>query len=668
MSHNKEAGIEGYVTYSLNTDPMKDTGFHHKINASECAVELLDHLLEPVVLYLPVWSEIQDSRTIIDFEVGYTNQEAAEKFNIRKEQLLSQQKLNTVYKDSTLKASWFNLLLQVYETGTKAERRYYNPNTAQHYNLLCTRVGQGVLTMARDITREVQSKKEKEQQACFAASMLNATINGLFALEAVRNEQGQIVDFLFLKVNETFARIIGKKEEEVVGKSYISVLPQTKVNGLFDLKCRVIETGETIVKEIYYEGDGIDKWYLVAMTKLGENGIVETVTDINETKIQKAIIQKHHNRLAGIFETSHAGLYTLSPIRDEQGQITDFRFDLVNQAVASYLGVTAEELVGTLGSQYFPAYKTNGLFDKYIEVMKTGQPATFDLHYADGYDNFFSIKVAKIEDEILGTFTDQSYLKRMQRELEASIAELKRSNASLEQFAHAASHDLQEPLRKITLYTEKFEERYGDALEDEAFGYIERIKTAGKRMRRLIQDLLVFAEVGANRNAFEEVDLRQLVGEVLNDLEVAINERDAVIFIECLGKIKGDSLHLQQLFQNLIGNSLKYSRPEVRPHITIVSKAVAGKESGFALAAHELEKPFWLIELKDNGQGFSQEQATQIFKIFQRLPQHRTEYVGTGIGLAIVQRVVENHCGYIKAEGIPNEGALFKILLPAHTS
>ncbi|ANE51273.1 sensor histidine kinase [Flavisolibacter tropicus] len=669
MNHSQETGIEGYATYPLDTGPIKDVGFHQKINAHECAVELLDHLLEPVVLYLPVWSEVQEPHTIIDFEVGYVNKEAADTFNIRKEQLLSQQIFNNVYKDSTLKASWFNLLAQVYETGGKAEKRYYDPSTEHHYNLLCTRVGKGILTMARDITREVQSKKEKEQQAGFIASMLNATINGLFALEAVRDEEGEIIDFRFLKLNETFARIIGKKEEDVIGKSYSAMLPLAKANGLFELKCQVIETGETIIKEAFYEGDDINKWYLIAITKLGENGIVEMVTDITEMKRAKEEVERLAKRFEAVISTSHSGIQTFKPVYDEQGEIVDFRMCIVNQTIGTYIGQAAESLSGQLASTYFPAYKTNGLFEIYKDCYENGTCSQFDFHYEDGYDVYFNLQVAKIDDEILVSLTDHTALQHAQRELEASIADLKRSNASLEQFAHAASHDLQEPLRKIMLYAEKFEERYGDTLNDEAFGFIERIKTSGKRMRRLIQDLLIFAEVGgANRDAFEEVDLNQLIGEVLNDLEVAISERDAVIWLEGLGKIKGDSLHLQQLFQNLLSNSLKYSRPDVRPHITIVSKAVVGKDTGFVLAPQESEKPFWLIELKDNGQGFTQEQATQIFKIFQRLPQHRTEYAGTGIGLAIVQRVVENHCGYIRAEGIPDEGATFKILLPVRTA
>ena len=118
--------------------------------------------------------------------------------------------------------------------------------------------------------------------------------------------------------------------------------------------------------------------------------------------------QKYDSRLQIVFDTARAGMYTLIPVRDEQGKIIDFRFGLVNQAVASYLGLKAEDLVGTLGSVHFPAYKTNVLFDRYVETIKTGNPAIFDLHYADGYDNFFTINVVKMGDELFGTFTDHS--------------------------------------------------------------------------------------------------------------------------------------------------------------------------------------------------------------------------------------------------------------------
>jgi signal transduction histidine kinase len=369
--------------------------------------------------------------------------------------------------------------------------------------------------------------------------------------------------------------------------------------------------------------------------------------------------------LQTIIDVMQTGIHTLKPIVDGKGEILDFRIHLVNEALLTMINPQPEEVVGAVAGEYWPGYKENGLFDIYKDSYLTGNKRLFEFHYKeDDLDIFINTQVVKLNNELLVTATNVTELKCMQMELEASVAELKRSNASLEQFAHASSHDLQEPLRKIITYTDKLLEEYAPDLNDDVFGYLERIRTAGKRMRRLIQDLLIFAEVGSSQNEHTRIDLTNLVQDVLIDLEVAIVERDAKIHVGSLGYIMGDSLHIQQLFQNLIGNALKYSRHDVRPEIFITAKVTAGENTGLDLAGQEIFQQFHEIEIKDNGQGFSKEEAASIFKIFTRLPQHRTETTGTGIGLAIVQRVVENHRGYIIAEGRPGEGATFKIFFP----
>jgi signal transduction histidine kinase len=365
-----------------------------------------------------------------------------------------------------------------------------------------------------------------------------------------------------------------------------------------------------------------------------------------------------------VISTSQSGVHTFKPVFDENGEIVDFRITMVNQTIGAYIGQTVEALTGALASVYFPAYKSNGIFAVYKDCYLNDTRHHFDFHYEDGYDVFFNLLVVKLDDEVLVTLTDHTALKRLQREQEALIAELKRSNASLEQFAHAASHDLQEPLRKIMVYADRLLREHAENINDTGYGYLERIRTASRRMHRLVQDLLIFAEVGANKNAVEEVDLNKLVEGVLSDLEVAILERDANVHTGRLGTVKGDSLHLQQLVQNLLSNSLKYARHGVPPEIFISSLFVRGAETGLALSEPEMQQQYCLLTVRDNGQGFSAEEAGQIFKIFQRLPQHRTEQSGTGIGLAIVQRVVENHKGYITAEGVPGEGATFNVYLP----
>lgn len=432
------------------------------------------------------------------------------------------------------------------------------------------------------------------------------------------------------------------------------------------------------LKQIYFHPhptekpfhDSINNTYITLFFSKVNEGVMVIVRDVTAVTrlrlMNEEMIEQTVHKLQVIFEHSRAGMYTLKALRNEKGEIEDFKFGLVNQAVASYLGMKAEDIAGSLGSTYFPAYKTNGLFDRYVESMTTGLPATFDIHYEDGYDNYFTIHVVPIGDELFGTFTEHTSLKRLQRELEGSIAELKRSNASLEQFAHAASHDLQEPLRKIWKYATQLAEEYGDELGDSAFEFVEKIRTASKRMQVLIRDLLVFAEVGSAPDENELIDLDQVLKEVIHDLEVSILERDAELNVGALGKIHGNSIHLHQLFQNLLSNSLKYSRPGVIPKIDLVAERVRGFDTGFELGEFEKSKMFLKIILSDNGQGFNEEDAKHIFKIFQRLPQHRHEHSGTGIGLAIVQRVIQTHKGYIKAEGRPGEGATFTLIFPVN--
>jgi len=629
------------------------------LKPEEWITELLESQQGAVIIYKPLWENSAASAPS-EFEELYVNSKATSLANLQHQLIVMPEEANAGNVQTL-----FQQLNNCIQTGQKFKRKFRRFDSGSYYQVNGTPISQGVLTVIDDITSEVQASLEREQQVGLVSGILNATVSGVFAMEAVYSDDAEIIDFRFLKINRAFAELLHKSPDTIIGRSYKTILPETITNGLFDLKCEVVKTGNTIEREIFYKGDGIDRWFHISISPLGKNGIVETFTDITGSKKDKEEALRSAHRFHTVISTSQSGFHLFKPEYDEAGNIIDFRIIMVNQTIGDYIGQTTETLAGALASTYFPAYKSNGLFEIYRDAYLTGESRRFDFHYEDGYDVFFNLLVVKIDDELLVSLTDHTANKRLQRELEASIAELKRSNASLEQFAHAASHDLQEPLRKIVVFTDKLMAEQGENLDDASFGYLERIRTAGKRMHRLIQDLLVFAEVGANRNPFENVDLNGLVNEVLTDLEVAIAERDAQVQVGTLGIIKGDSLHLQQLFQNLIGNSLKYSRLEVVPQINITATLIAGSDTDLDLNDQEKQQQYYLIELKDNGQGFTNEEASQMFKIFQRLPRHRNDHNGTGIGLAIVQRVVQNHKGFITAEGVPGEGATFKIYLPA---
>lgn len=230
--------------------------------------------------------------------------------------------------------------------------------------------------------------------------------------------------------------------------------------------------------------------------------------------------------------------------------------------------------------------------------------------------------------------------------------ELIRSNQHLEEFAHAASHDLKEPIRKIRFFVDHLiGQLRGVALEaaQESFARIQR---ATQRMGDLIDDLLLYSHVSQKPLEREPVDLQEKVQRVLEDLELSIDDRRAIIHVGTLPVVHGYSRQLQQLLQNLISNAVKYSRPDHAPEVTITatSEEVMG-------IRHQV------ICIQDKGIGFEQKFADQIFNMFARL-HAKTEYSGTGVGLAIVRKVVENHNGFIRVKSAPGQGALFQIFLP----
>jgi PAS domain S-box-containing protein len=248
------------------------------------------------------------------------------------------------------------------------------------------------------------------------------------------------------------------------------------------------------------------------------------------------------------------------------------------------------------------------------------------------------------------------------RELEMKNKELERSNENLEEFAHAASHDLKEPIRKIHFFTDLLKGQLSERLTDEEKNTFRRIENASQRMGSLIDDLLLYSHVSQRPHQKEEVDLNEKIRKVLEDLDLDIQQKKAVIKVEHLPIVKGYRRQLQQMLQNLVGNALKYNKPGIPPQITIRSRIVSAKEAGI-FPGEGMQDQYHLIEISDNGIGFEQHESERIFQMFQRLHANK-EYHGTGVGLAIVRKVVENHHGKIIAESEPGEGAIFRIYLP----
>jgi signal transduction histidine kinase len=233
-------------------------------------------------------------------------------------------------------------------------------------------------------------------------------------------------------------------------------------------------------------------------------------------------------------------------------------------------------------------------------------------------------------------------------ELERRARELARSNAELEQFASIASHDLQEPLRKVRTFTERVRELDADTLSDRGLDYLQRANTSAERMQRLIEDLLVFSRVAMQTRPFTPVDLGQVTHDVLEDLDDLVRRSGARVTVGALPTINADAPQMRQLMQNLISNALKFRREDTTPEVDI-SAATDGD---------------WVtIVVRDNGIGFETQYARRIFRVFERL-HGRGAYPGTGIGLALCRKIADRHGGSVRAQSIVGEGSTFTVRLP----
>lgn len=253
------------------------------------------------------------------------------------------------------------------------------------------------------------------------------------------------------------------------------------------------------------------------------------------------------------------------------------------------------------------------------------------------------------------TRKDNYQLKEMQKrlfenqeELQQKIVELNRSNYELEQFAHLASHDLQEPLRKLFFYSDVIKKRYSESIDHSGIMMLNNMTLAASRMKELINDLLSYSQLQQQKLLFESVDLNAIMEDIIREMDLMIKEKNATIEVSNLPNITGNSLRLRQLFTNLISNALKYSKKNVSPEIMVTGRPVDDTV---------------VISVHDNGIGFEEEYSEKIFGLFERL-HTRDKFPGTGIGLSICKRIAELHHGSISARSVPNEYSIFEVILP----
>jgi signal transduction histidine kinase len=341
---------------------------------------------------------------------------------------------------------------------------------------------------------------------------------------------------------------------------------------------------------------------------------------------------------------------------------TDLNLISVNAVTENLLNKSKYDLLGKNFTELFPGYvHTDYFLDLKMsalghtiknKLIKTAINRCYDTSFIPLFENEKQYAVLVIARDTTEYFNKEDSLIKLNEQLNLKNMQLMTVNGELEHFSNLLSHDLQEPLRKIKVYSELISDKLSVGLEKNSF---KKIMQSADRMKHLIHNALDYVKTGNADVAFEKVDLEQLLAATLIDLDLKISEKNAHIKTDTLPEVPGIKYQLGQVFYNIISNALKYNT--ALPEIDILCKALTKKENG-------RENHFFEISFKDNGIGFDEKYKTDIFSPFTRL-QSRAEFEGSGLGLALVKKIIDNHCGFIDVESQIGVGSVFKILLPA---
>jgi len=393
---------------------------------------------------------------------------------------------------------------------------------------------------------------------------------------------------------------------------------------------------------------------------ISEQSKIEALTD--ELNASKAL-------LAAILNSTYYGIANYAPIRNESGIITDFRIVFTNAEVPGNFGKKVENVIHRTCREVYPGIFENGIFEKMVHVIDNGNAETYEVAvFENGQTIWLAAAIEKVGDSVTVTSKNitsekesalhlekvNALLEKKEALLEQKNSKLQSQNEELASFNYIASHDLQEPLRKIRIFTSRILELESGNLQEASQGYFENIGKTAERMQNLINDLLAYSGMDSENLKMKETDLNVILKQVLAAIEDISESKSVQFKFDDLPVIYGIPPLLEQLFSNIIINALKYSREGVAPEISVSYEPAQIKNTKY----HK-------IAVADNGIGFEAQYKDKIFEVFQRL-HGKKEYGGTGVGLAICKKIMQYHNGLIAAEGIPGEGAVFTVFFPVN--
>ncbi|GAB3718138.1 PAS domain-containing sensor histidine kinase [Spirosoma lituiforme] len=557
----------------------------------------------------------------------------------------------------------------------------------------------GVIVVANEITDQVGARKKIEESEARIRSLVDSAP---FPIAAYVGREMRIQ-----LANQSILDIWGKGND-VIGKCYADILPELENQEIFAQLDRVYTTGTPFHAkhqrvDLVVDGQLTPYYFNYSFTPLFDAsghvyGVMNTAADITDLALAKQRVEEAEATLRGAIELAELGTWEI----DLQTRTLDY-----SERLRGWFGIGNDEII-TPERAYRPVRIDDRprVMAAIAHAITPGSGGIYDIEYAvnpaeTGRERVLHIQGrAFVNDQgepykVSGTAQDVTDQRRVQLELERQVQErteeleatneellasseeltatneeltesnqlLVHSNENLQRFAYVASHDLQEPLRKIQQFGDLLKADYGDRLGDELI-YLERMQSAANRMSVLIRDLLNFSRMSTQRETGEPVSLNQIVQTVLSDLDLVIEETSAQMLIEPLPTVIGDALQLGQLFSNLLSNSLKFRQPGVTPVIRVRADQIGVDQLPADARPLRMALTYHRIQVADNGIGFDEKYLDRIFQVFQRL-HSRSEFVGTGIGLAICEKVVVNHGGAITGTSQPGQGATFSVYLPA---
>lgn len=476
-----------------------------------------------------------------------------------------------------------------------------------------------------------------------------------------------------LGVDGKHPNILGLNAKESWAEIWEDIEPMLKV---------VTDQGESIWREnlmipIFRNGQMEDVYWTFSYSPVKDesgriSGVLVIVTETTEAVLAERRLRESERRFRELANLSPVWIW----ITDN-----DINIEYANRALLDYVGVEKEpEFTGQV---WIDVVHPDDLavvyagFGKALE-QQTGFALEYRVinHATSKFEWFKVLGVPKFEEGkmvgFIGTAMNidkqKSFADQLREEVSSRTKQLADSNLKLEEmnkelqsFAYISSHDLQEPLRKIQMFSEVLMEKEYDKLSSSGKTKFEKIQSAAYRMQSLINDLLSYSRTDTEKRIFETIDLKNLVDDVKNDLGEELSKKGGTITLKNSIEIEVVKFQFRQLMYNLLSNSIKYSRSDVAPVVTVETEIITNAKSIDENLLNN--KEYVQITITDNGIGFEEQFSKKIFEVFQRL-HSKQEYVGTGIGLAIVKKIVQNHLGSISAEGIPGEGSVFKILVP----